>query len=333
MPSAREAVVLRPVCLVTGATGAIGPAVVAALAPTHDVRTLSRRPPERGTFVVPVTALSGDVTDRRAVASSVRGVDLVVHLAARLHVVNPDPRLREEYERVNVDGTASVVTAAAAAGVSRVVLMSTIAVYGYGRTDPVDERSVPRPDGLYAETKLAAEQIALAARRADGAPLATVLRAAAVYGPRIKGNYERLARALSRGRFVPIGKGDNLRTVVYEQDLASAVALASHHPRAAGRIYNVSDGMPHPLREIIGAICRALDRPAPAWHLPVGPARIAARIAGVADRRLASMVDKYLEAAAVDANLIQGELGFRPQIGLADGWSATIAGMRRLGRL
>jgi nucleoside-diphosphate-sugar epimerase len=325
--------VRRPVCLVTGATGAIGPAVVAAMASTHDVRTLSRRPPESGTFTVPVATFFGDVADRGVVRSVVDGVDLVVHLAARLHVVDPDPRHRQEYERVNVRGTESVVAAAAAAGVSRVVLMSTIAVYGSGTGETVDEGSATRPVGLYAETKLAAEQVALAARRADGVPLATVLRAAAVYGPRIKGNYERLARALSRRRFVPIGRGDNLRTVVYEQDLAAAVALAAWHPLAAGRIYNVSDGKPRPLREIIAAICRALDRPAPAWHLPVGPARIAGRLTGLVDRRLPSMVEKYLEEAAVDAGLIQRELGFRPQVGLADGWSATIAEMRRLGRL
>ena len=72
----------------------------------------------------------GDVADQVAVQSAMQGVDAVVHMAALLHIVNPPPELREKYERVNIGGTATVVEAAIKAGVKRVVLFSTIAVYG-----------------------------------------------------------------------------------------------------------------------------------------------------------------------------------------------------------
>ncbi|CAN5597558.1 NAD-dependent epimerase/dehydratase family protein [soil metagenome] len=323
----------RPLCLVTGATGAIGSGVVAALAGTHDVRVLSRRPAGPDLFRVPVTVFAGDVADVHALRCAARGADVIVHLAALLHIVDPPPALRAEYERVNVTGTAAVMEAATMEGVSRVVLMSTVAVYGSRERMLLDEDSPPRPETFYGETKLAAERIALEARRDDGSLLATVLRSAAVYGPRVKGNYQRLVQALARRRFVPIGPGDNLRTLIFEEDLASAAALAAVHPAAAGRIYNVSDGRSHPLREIIAAICEALGRRPPRWHAPVGPVRAALRAAALIDRRLPRLLDKYLEEIAVDGSRIQAELGFRPAFGLADGWRATIAEMRRAGLL
>ena len=79
----------RPVCLVTGATGAIGPAVVAALAETHHVRTLSRREPGPDVFAVPVTTVTGDVSDLETVRRAARGAKIIVHLAALLPTVDP----------------------------------------------------------------------------------------------------------------------------------------------------------------------------------------------------------------------------------------------------
>jgi len=319
--------------LITGATGAIGPVVVDALGATFDIRTLSRHPPAADLFQVPVTPFVGDVCDTSVVRRAAAGAQAIVHLAALLHIVNPPSTARPEYERVNVDGTAAVVDAATTEGVSRVVLLSTIAVYGHRHGVLLDEDSTARPDTLYAETKLAAERIVLNARGVNGRPLATVLRAAAVYGPRVKGNYRRLVHALARHRFVPIGPGDNLRTLVFEDDLAAATMLAATHPDAAGRIYDVSDGHPHALREIITSICAGLGRRPPRWHAPIAPVRAVLRAASIVDRRLPAMLDKYLEEVAVDSTRIQRELGFRPKTGLLDGWRATVVEMKRNGAI
>jgi len=133
-----------------------------------------------------------------------------------------------------------------------------------------------------------------------------VLRLGAVYGSRIKGNYERLTRSLAgnlgpgnlggnlgtrsqflrklghvpglpghvpRFPFIPIGSGLNRRTLVYDKDVGRAAALAVFHPAAAGRVFNVTDGGFHTLNEIIESICAALGRKPPRLSLPVGPTR------------------------------------------------------------
>jgi nucleoside-diphosphate-sugar epimerase len=327
--------------LVTGATGAIGPCVVQAL---HDagycIRTLSLDDPPARLFPDGVEVTHGDVTDPAAVESAMRGIDAVVHMAALLHIVNPPAALREKYERINVGGTATVVDAAVKAGVKRLVLFSTIAVYGNTLGQILTEDSPPRPDTFYAQTKLAAERIVLDARRSDGQPMGTVLRFAAVYGSRIKGNYRRLMQSLARERFIPIGDGRNRRTLIYDRDAARAAVVAVCHPATAGEIFNVSDGQFHTLNEIIAAMCQALGRTPPRGSLPVAPIRFAAglledaaRIVGRQSPIVRATIDKYTEDVAVDSRRIQTQLGFVPQFDLATGWRETVREMRQTGEL
>jgi nucleoside-diphosphate-sugar epimerase len=311
----------------------IGPAVVAALSASHDIRTLSREAPAAGLFRAPVSVFRGDVTDRQRVRTAVAGTDLVVHLAALLHISDPPPNMLAEYERINVQGTAMVLAAAREEGVRRVVAVSTIAVYGRTRGALLDENSPAQPNTYYAETKLAAERLALAARGADGHPLATVVRPAAVFGPRLKGNYAHLVRALARRRFVPVGPGHNRRTLVFDEDLASAIAIAARRPEAAGGLYNVTDGGTHSMGEIIAAMCSALGRPTPRWHAPIAPVRAAVAAASVVSRRLGSTLETYLEDVTVSGRRIETDLGFRPMVSLAEGWARTITGMRQAGVL
>ena len=169
-----------------------------------------------------------------------------------------------------------MVKAAIEAGVKRLVFFSTIAVYGNSNGKILTEESPTHPDTFYAKTKLAAERIVLDAKRKDGCPLGTVLRVGAIYGARVKGNYQRLIQALAQGRFIPVGDGRNRRTLIYDCDVGKAALLAAEHPGAAGKIFNVSDGQFHTLKEIIVAICDALGRNPPRFSVPVGPARFMA---------------------------------------------------------
>jgi nucleoside-diphosphate-sugar epimerase len=321
--------------LITGATGAIGPRVVHTLYQAgYRIRTFSVDAPVLGIFPPNVEVVIGDVTDQVAVQAAMQDVDAVVHMAALLHIVNPPSEMREKYESINVGGTELIVEAAIKAGVKRVVLFSTIAVYGPSHGRVLNEISPTHPDTFYAKTKCAAEQIVLNAKGADGQPLGTVLRLGAVYGSRIKGNYERLTHALSRNRFIPIGNGLNRRTLVYDKDVGCAAALTVSHPAAAGRVFNVTDGGFHTVNEITESICAALRRKPPRFSLPVEPTRTLIRLIekgslsiGLKPPITQGMIDKYTEDIAVDGSLIQKELGFVPQYDLKAGWEETIREM------
>jgi nucleoside-diphosphate-sugar epimerase len=250
-------------------------------------------------------------------------------------VTDPPPSLRQEYERVNIGGTEMLVRACAESSVSRLVYFSSIAVYGYGNGSVLTETTEARPDTWYGRTKLDAERAILGARNREGKPIGTVLRMAAVYGSRVKGNYRRLVRSLMRGRFVPVGRGENHRALVYDKDAARAAVIAAEHPAAAGEIFNVSDGSSPTLAQIVENISVALGRRPPRLFLPATPVRWLVHLAhavatpiGIQLPLTPSTFAKYLESVRVDSSKIRDRLGFRPEYDQAAGWRDAIAALR-----
>ena len=329
------------IALITGASGAIGPTVAEAFRDArYRIRTLSRTRPDPALFPPGTESVVGDITQRETLDAAFRQVSVVIHLAALLHVMDKSKVTPEDYERVNVLGSANVLDAARQNGAERFVFLSSIAVYGESRVGLLTEDSTPQPDTPYARTKLAAEKIILNDDRSDDPLIRTALRAAAVYGPRLKGNYRRLVRSLARGRFVPIGGGDNRRTLVHSKDLARAIVLAATHPAAAGRVYNVTDGCVHSLKDIISAISEALGKRPPRLSIPLSAARAiigafedSSRLIGYQAPISRSMIDKYTEDVAVCGRRIQAELDFAPQFDLRTGWKQTVEQMRSMGEL
>ena len=327
--------------LVTGATGSVGPNLVNRLCEVgYRVRTFSIDEPEGEIFPSNVEVQIGDVTDASAVESALRRVNVVFHLAALLHITNPTKIQKWKFEKVNVMGTKNLVEAAIQVGVKRLVYFSTISVYGQSNGSIINESSPTKPETIYAKTKLSAERLVLKAFNKEGQPLGTVLRLGAVYGVRVKGNYRRLIHSLASKRFFPIGKGENRRTLIYDKDVALAAILAARDPKAAGKIYNVTDGQFHSVNEIITAICLALGRKLPKFYLPLGPVRVGVNLAdrigsllGISSVRLKSALSKYCEDIAVDGSRIMHELGFRPEYDIWEGWKETIKEMREKGYL
>lgn len=315
------------VALVTGGTGAVGPVVVQQLLRAgYQVRMLVWGETPPGMIPDEATPFAGDINDRDVLRKALRGTDVVFHLAAKLHINNPTPSLQKEYHRVNVEGTRCLAEMAAEAAVKRFVHFSTINVYGSSTYPNVfDETSPLNCESWYAETKCESERIAL-----DRTP-ATVLRMAAVYGPRMKGNYARLLAVLRAGRYLPIGPGHNRRTLVYQEDVAEAAILAATHPQAIGQTYNVSDGQIHTVGEIVGAMCRALDRREPIARLPIAPAKACASIVDLGLRCLGrqpfarNAVNKFIEDMAVSAEKIREELHFLPRYDLERGWCTMVS--------
>lgn len=325
--------------LITGTTGAVGPCVVRAF---HDagffVRTFSLDPSREAMIPSVVENLVGDVTDRKAVASAIIGIDYIVHMAAMLHIEGQPPSMEAMYRRVNVDGTAIVVEASLRQNIRRIVFFSTIGVYGPSNGKIHSEETPPNPDNIYARTKLEAEKIVLAAKGAEGHSLGTVLRMSTIYGPRVKGNFRRLVRALAHRRFILVGNGNNRRTLIHDRDAATAAMLAAQSPLAAGRIYNVTDGRTYTMKEIVSVLSELLGRRAPRIAVPSGLAYIAvgalehwAKTVGIKTPITKATINKVTEDMAVEGERIRLELGFSPRIDLMQGWSEAISEMRRAG--
>ena len=327
--------------LVTGGGGALGPPVLRAFTEAGwSVRSLSR------SEAIPLGAgravdhVQGDIRDEPLVRQAMQGVDVVVHMASLLHVTDGANERAAEYRDVNVHGTEVVVGAAGDAGVARIVFTSSICVYGSFRKGLLDEESDLDPDTPYAETKREAEQVVLKGKGEVSVPEGVVLRLAAVYGPGIKGNYFRLARAVSRGRFIAVGGGANRRTLVFEEDAARAIVIAATHPKATGRVYNVTDGDYHTVAEITKAIADAFGRPTPRWAVPLSLARVVVAALESGSSALGrkppmsrATLEKYTEEIVVSGRRMRSELGFEARCDLAEGWRRTASGMRAEGRL
>jgi nucleoside-diphosphate-sugar epimerase len=319
------------IAAITGSTGSIGPVMIEHLLRAgYHVKALVRREPIFWRFRGPVQTVMGDICDVAALRSLTEGASVVFHLAANLHANRMTDALRTEYYRVNVEGTRMLTEFVYKAGVRRFIFFSTISVYGPSRDSEIfDEESPLNPDSLYAESKCRAEEIV------KEGPAAVILRLAAVYGPHMKGNYARLVKALGRGFFVPVGPGNNRRTLVYEQDVADAALLVAEHPAGACKIYNVTDGNVHTFNEILNAICEALDKHSPRYRFPAAPVRLLAGILedgfhlfGKRSPIGRATIEKLIEDVAISGERIQKELGFKPQFNLMKGWQNVIDGLR-----
>lgn len=320
--------------LVTGATGMIGPALVNQLITNGcRVKIFSRRSFDAAMFDASIESCPGDITDMPSIRRAVESVDVVFHLAAKLHINDPSPDQADQYQRINVDGAINVARAACEANVGRMVHFSTINVYGPSQvgSPPYFENSSLNPKSFYAASKIRSEEGILKTFGEYGRSSAVILRIAAVYGPRLQGNYRTLVKALKKGLFWPVGNGQNRRTMIYIDDLVRAAILAAEHPRAGGRIFNVTDGKIHTLDEVLLAISRAAGRTPKKIHLPRGPIQ---RFSDIGDQitktmhlpvpSLRKIVDKLLEDTAVSGDKFCRELCFQPRFDLWQGWQAAL---------
>ncbi len=316
--------------LVTGASGLLGGRTALALAERGDtVTVLQRRPAGLG-----LPEILADVADAPAVREAVSGHEAVLHLAAKVNVTGP----WRDYERANVVGTQSVVDACRAAGVQRLVQVSSPSVAHGGSSlvgAPAGPADPARARGPYARSKALAEQIALAADSPDLAVLA--VRPHLVWGP---GDTQLVGRIVARarsGRLPLIGTGAVLVDSTYLTNAVEAlVAAVDRAPTAHGQALVVTNGEPVPIAELLGGICRAAGVPAPQRQVPVALAKAAGAVAEALwslrrsadeqDPPLTRFVAEQLSTAHwFDQRLTRAALDWSPRITLAEGFSLLAA--------
>lgn len=257
--------------LVTGASGLLGRATAARVRDAgHDVRTFQRRPSR----VEGVHDVLGSVTDPDDVDRAVRGVDAVVHLAAKVSLTG-DPA---DFRRVNVDGTRALLGAAARHGATDVVHVSSPSVAHTGSAIVGDD--APRADplrahGHYARTKAEAELLAL---DADGDLRVVAVRPHLVWGPGDEQLVARIAARARTGRLPLLGHGAALIDTTYLDNAASALVAALHRLGdddgvVRGQAYVVTNDEPRTVAELLAGICGAVGVAPPTSRVPGAVAR------------------------------------------------------------
>lgn len=257
--------------LVTGASGLLGRITAAHVRDAgHDVRTFQRRP----SGVDGVEDHRGSLTDRDDVERAVRGVDAVVHLAAKVSLAG-DPA---DFRRVNVDGTRTLLDAARRHGVADVVHVSSPSVAHTGASIVGEDAPPADPvhaSGEYARTKAEAELRVLAA---DGDLRVVAIRPHVVWGPGDEQLVARVAERARAGRLPLLGHGAALIDTTYVDNAASSLVAALHRLGDAdgvvrGRAYVVTNGEPRTVAELVRGICTAVGAPQPTLRVPAALAR------------------------------------------------------------
>ncbi|HEX7050659.1 MAG TPA: NAD-dependent epimerase/dehydratase family protein [Longimicrobiales bacterium] len=315
--------------LVTGATGFIGRHLCSRLVGEGwHVRGLVRPP---GTSPGPgiERAVAADLSDRRAIGAAMRGVDAVIHLAARVHVMRDaasDPLAA--FRRVNVEGTRTLLAEASAAGVTRFVFASSVKAMGEGGDTVWTEAAPAMPTDPYGISKLEAERVVTDFADRTGLH-ATILRLPLVYGPGMKGNLVRLFHLVHRGVPIPLGRVQNRRSMAYVGNVVGAILSVLRTPAAARELFLVSDGEDLSTPELIRAIGYVLGKPPRLWPVPLRLIE-AAGIVGDAAARIwrgfpltSAELRRLTGSLAVDSSKLRRVTGFVPEMTVMQGLERT----------
>lgn len=304
----------------TGATGFVGSTLCGVLrARGHSVVRAIRRPvraasDDDGYSDVVVGDIHGD-TDW---AEALFGVDAVVHLAARVHVMSDAASGAAEHLRVNSSGTATLARAAFTTGVRRFVFMSSVKVNGEERGMAYGTEDAPAPVDPYGRAKLLAERSLFDSARALGGE-AVVIRPPLVYGPGVKGNFRRLLGLVARGIPLPFGSIRNRRSLVSVWNLVDLTCLALEHPAAVGGVFFAADGRDLSTSELLAMMARSMGRSPNLWAVP--PWMLRTLFSAIGRR------GEYIRLAGslfVDWSSTRERLGWIPTLSVEEGIDRTV---------
>jgi UDP-glucose 4-epimerase len=304
----------------TGATGFVGGATLSRLVAKNYtvIAALRKGANVLGNHVAKIHVDNIDgATDWQ---KSLVGVDVVIHSAARVHVMNDaeaDPLAA--FRRVNVEGTLNLARHAAAAGVRRFIFISSIKVNGEGtlQNTAYSPEDIPAPTDPYGVSKMEAEQGLRILAAETGMEVVTI-RPVLVYGPGVKANFRSMMQWLDKGVPLPFGSIHNSRSLVALDNLVDLILTCIDHPAAANQTFLVSDGEDLSTTQLLRKMAFALDRPArllpiPSWVLGGGATLLGRK----------ALSNRLCGSLRVDISKTRSLLGWSPPISVDDALKAT----------
>lgn len=309
--------------LVTGANGFVGRATCERLlAEGHRVTGLVRRANGCATDVGGIDEWVDGSADFAGVADTwpaALAPECVVHLAARVHVMDADARHADAaFRATNVDGTLRIARAAAERGARRFVFVSSIkAVTETDFGGPVRVTDTPAPQDAYGRSKLEAE-LALRSYGDESGMEIVIVRPPLVYGPQVRANFLRLMDAIWKRVPLPLASVDARRSLVYVGNLADALVRCTIDPRAARQCFHVCDSDDLTVAELVRSLAAHLERPARLLPVPQTWLRAAGRLTG-----RTAQIERLIGNLRVDGSHIGSVLGWHPPYSVQDGLAAT----------
>ena len=266
----------------------------------------------------------GDIDGSTDWAHTLRDCDVVVHLAAHQTATRQSSAQADlAFERVNALGTLNLAKQAAASGVKRFVLLSTVKIHGEA-TPPSStwiEASPPNPQSLYSQSKYRAE-MALIAAAAVSAMEWVVVRPPMVYGPGHQAsNIRSLVRWVELGVPLPLGLVRNQRSIIALPNLIDFILLCAVHPNAANQTFLVSDGCDISVRELVQKIAAFSCRPVKLVPVPISLLKICSAFVGQA-----GLVQRLTGNLQVDISKAKELLEWRPPYTVEDGLQYFLRG-------
>ena len=310
--------------VVTGANGFVGRALCRTLVENgHRVTGIVRRPGTTSAGVMESVHATPEFADIETHWPAMPGdVDCVVHLAARVHVMNESEsdETQRAFNATNVEGTLRVARAAQRNGVRRFIYVSSIkAIAGSGGTrEPLREDAAAQPDDAYGRSKLAAERSLADLRRETGLDV-VIVRPPLVYGPDVGANFRKMLDAVWGGMPLPFGAVNARRSLLFVDNLADALMHCASDSRAANGCFHLADDVAPSVADLLRSIGRHLGRPARLVPVPVSLLKLAGRLTG-----RTAQIERLTESLVLDSSAIRRQLsGWHPPYTLDDGLRAT----------
>ncbi|MBF0465886.1 MAG: NAD-dependent epimerase/dehydratase family protein [Nitrospirae bacterium] len=315
--------------LITGASGFIGRYLSRVLLEkSFNVRAIIRSQGKAIFLPVGVTiTIAEDVAKIINWQDILKGIDVIIHLANRVHVMNESSNNPlNEYRRINTHVTQTIAEQAAIAGVKRIIYLSTIKVNGEKTvTHPFTENDAPNPQDYYAVSKLEAEQTLSYVSKKTGVEF-VILRPALVYGPGVKGNFYTMLKFIRNDIPLPLLSIKNSRSYIYIGNISDAIIHCIEHPDAANKVFLISDAENLSTPELISRLSSAFNKKSRLCHCPVPMLSFIGTVTGHLN-----VVNRLKDSLVVDSSRIREELAWTPAFTTTQGLNETVDWFKRNG--